>query len=71
MNSRDNSEFDDKRLAYMYDFLVKTWKIKTDVIETMMRNPEFSVRIYLDINLSTLGLVIMICIRKSSWGEKC
>lgn len=61
MNSRDPSEFDDKRLAYMYDFLVKTWKIKTDVVETMMRNLEFSVRIYLDINLSSLSLVIMIC----------
>lgn len=45
MNSGDNSYVDDVRLVYMYNFLIRTWKIKNDVIDTMMRNPEFHVRI--------------------------
>lgn len=45
MNGGDNSDVEDTRLVYMYDFLIRTWKIKNDVIDTMMRNPELYVRI--------------------------
>ncbi|KAL4088975.1 hypothetical protein QTP88_024053 [Uroleucon formosanum] len=41
MNSRDNAGFDDKRLVYVYSFLVKSLKIKNDVIDTMMRNRDY------------------------------
>jgi len=45
MNSGDNAELDDKRLVFVYNFLVKSLKIKNDIIDTMMRNREFHVRI--------------------------
>lgn len=45
MESGDNSDFEDKRIAYMYNFLGKSWKIKNDIIDTMMRNPDFYVSI--------------------------
>jgi hypothetical protein len=48
MNDGNNSDVEDTRLVYMYDFLIRTWKIKNDVIDTMMRNPELYVRILID-----------------------
>jgi len=47
MNSGDSGELSDKRLVYMYNFLIKSLKIKNDVIDTMMRNREFHVSILL------------------------
>jgi len=47
MNSENNAEFDDKRLVYVYNFLAKSLRIKNDVIDTMMRNREYHVRILL------------------------
>lgn len=45
MDSGDNSDFEDQRIAYMYNFLGKSWKIKNDIIDTMMQNPESYVSI--------------------------
>lgn len=46
MNSGDNNaDVEDPRLVYMYNNLIKTWKIKNDVIDNMMRNPDFKVSI--------------------------
>lgn len=51
MNSGDSSDLDDKRLAYVYNFLVKSLKIKNDVFDTMMKNREYRVRILLTYEL--------------------
>lgn len=45
-DSGHNSDFEDQRIAYTYDFFVKSWKIKNDIIDTMMRNPESYVSIH-------------------------
>lgn len=39
------TEFRDPRLTYMYDFLVKSWKTKPDVIDAMMQISEMNVSI--------------------------
>ena len=51
MNSGDNAELDDKRLVFVYNFLIKSLKIKNDVIDTMMRNRDYQVRILLSYGL--------------------
>ncbi|XP_025205784.1 dynein beta chain, ciliary-like [Melanaphis sacchari] len=45
MNSGDSAELDDKRLVYVYNFLIKSLKVKIDVIDTMMRNREFHAKV--------------------------
>lgn len=40
----DAAEISDKRLAYIYRHLVKSWKFKIDKWETMMKTAEFNVR---------------------------
>lgn len=44
-DNNDDDEVEDPRLVFIYNYLIKAWKIKNDVIETMMRNPEFNVSI--------------------------
>lgn len=55
MNSGDSAELNDKRLVYVYNFLIKSFKVKNDVIDTMMRNREFHVCI----------LLSYVCIKKN------
>jgi len=52
MNNGDNAELDDKRLVFVYNFLAKSLKIKNDVIDTMMRNRDYHVRILLSYGLN-------------------
>lgn len=47
----ENYEFDDKRLTYIYNELVKCSKFKHDVWTCMLKTPEFNVCIYLLNNL--------------------
>lgn len=41
----DFGEINDKRLAYIYKHLVRTWKFKVDKWDNMMKTAEFNVRI--------------------------
>lgn len=39
----DNSDFDDKRLSYIYNELVKSFKFKPETWLSMLKTPEFYV----------------------------
>lgn len=43
MNFGDNNELDDRRLTYIYNELVKSYKFKQDTWASMMKTPEFNV----------------------------
>lgn len=43
MNSGDNSDFDDKRLSFIYNELVKSYKFKQDTWISMLKTTEFNV----------------------------
>jgi len=43
MKSGENYESDDKRLTYIYNELVKSFKFKHDTWASMMKTPEFNV----------------------------
>lgn len=43
MNNGENYEFDDKRLIYIYNELVKCSKIKHDTWTCLLKTPEFNV----------------------------
>jgi len=43
MNSGDNNEFDDRRLTYIYNELLKSYKFKQDTWTNMLKTPEFNV----------------------------
>lgn len=46
MNSGDSSDFDDKRLSFIYNELVKSYKLKQDTWISMLKTTEFNVCIY-------------------------
>lgn len=45
MDFGDYPEFDDKRLIYIYNVLVKNYKFKPEIWINMLKTPEFNVRI--------------------------
>lgn len=45
MDFGDYPEFNDKRLIYIYNVLVKNYKFKPEIWINMLKTPEFNVRI--------------------------
>lgn len=56
MANGENYEFDDQRLTYIYNELVKCSKFKHDVWTCMLKTPEFNVCIYLLKNIHLYSL---------------
>lgn len=64
MANGENYEYDDKRLTYIYNELVKCSKLKHDVWTCMLKTPEFNVCIYLKI------FIYIVCTLICTW-EHC
>lgn len=58
MNNGENYEFDDNRLTYIYNELVKSIKFKHDTWTTMLKTPEFNVCIYIFMLLSCYMFIV-------------
>lgn len=56
----DGGDISDKRLAYIYKNLVKTWKFKIDKWDNMMKTADFNVCIKYDTRFKNRLIFILL-----------